>query len=674
MKLYKYIFILCSSFLIAQKFDVSDPPMIYIYHFVSYDTASVVFHGGVPDESQNKLLKLPFSNVGNIVFDDNIVSSKPLNPKILSSMVTSAISKNRHVKIAGESIQNRLIKDDFLKIVRSYDYPKRTDFVFLGEINSIADQYEIDLKIIDVSLQKIIGSRSFNLPFNSIAELRPMIETVVDPLIEKILSPFLGYVFLSVDSTSRKKIRWDKISIRPYEVVINKKNQFTDESDFQSFYTTQIEDGFLKTHRKLLQNYKPWSIEKEVNDKIIAEHNGFDMPVSVLGEKAFKNISLNEKEKIIKTYILTDEEKENLVYPYDKFILKEVRKIWNPRYDDAYLIRSFNNDASFLQGRYVARVFLKNNETPFQINFSINPGDLNEILVTLPYIPDIKDSDGDGIIDQEDACPKIAGVLNDNPKKNGCPEPELERLFDLTINNFWSGVGIELIKVEDDFDEIIIKANKVNEKIKFNKKEYKISLNGNKKSLRVLNLPFGLYVLNAFAISTDPNFPGKHYISLFSESDTIDVYDFNQLMRFDISNRNKSLGKELVIYFDPFSKDNKEEYKIFVGESSIPSAAVTNSGEIHIVGFSPNYSGIIRVTRQNFAPAILKIEKGNKKSYHIAKLNRSDKKTNQDKKMKKLELGSKIKEIKSKNPEDINWFNNFIPSAIKKIKTLFIRS
>ena len=42
----------------------------------------------------------------------------------------------------------------FLKIVKSYDFPKRTDFVFIGEINSLGDQYEIDFKLIDVTLQK----------------------------------------------------------------------------------------------------------------------------------------------------------------------------------------------------------------------------------------------------------------------------------------------------------------------------------------------------------------------------------------------------------------------------------------------------------------------------------------------------------------------------------------
>ena len=56
----------------GQRFDASDPPMIYIYHFVSYDTASIIFHGGSADESQNKTVKLPFLNTNNILSDQNL--------------------------------------------------------------------------------------------------------------------------------------------------------------------------------------------------------------------------------------------------------------------------------------------------------------------------------------------------------------------------------------------------------------------------------------------------------------------------------------------------------------------------------------------------------------------------------------------------------------------------
>ena len=50
------IFLLFSvSNIMSKTFTVTDPPMVYIYHFVSYDTTDVVFHGGV-NQSENKKL------------------------------------------------------------------------------------------------------------------------------------------------------------------------------------------------------------------------------------------------------------------------------------------------------------------------------------------------------------------------------------------------------------------------------------------------------------------------------------------------------------------------------------------------------------------------------------------------------------------------------------------
>ena len=203
------------SIILAKSFTVSDPPMIYIYHFVSYDTTSVVFHGGVQDESQNKRIKFPLFNRNDISTGENIVVGKPLDPKLVSAMVTSAVAKNPFLSIAGESIKNIIITDNFIKLVKSYVYPKRTDFIFIGEINNIASQYEIDLKLLDVSTQKIVSTESFNLPFSSLANLRTMINSIVEPVIQKMVAPFLGYAFVRVDSTSRDKIRWNDISIRP---------------------------------------------------------------------------------------------------------------------------------------------------------------------------------------------------------------------------------------------------------------------------------------------------------------------------------------------------------------------------------------------------------------------------------------------------------------------------
>ena len=50
------------SIIYAKKFTVSDPPMVYIYQFVSYDTTSIILHGGESDESKSKVSKFPLFN------------------------------------------------------------------------------------------------------------------------------------------------------------------------------------------------------------------------------------------------------------------------------------------------------------------------------------------------------------------------------------------------------------------------------------------------------------------------------------------------------------------------------------------------------------------------------------------------------------------------------------
>ena len=119
MKNILFILSLSASILMAKSFTVSDPPMIYIYHFVSYDTTSIVLHGGSTDESQNKKLRLPLFNRNDLSSSDNVIVGKPLDPKLVSAMVTSAVAQNTHVNIAGESIQNRIKTDDFIKLVES---------------------------------------------------------------------------------------------------------------------------------------------------------------------------------------------------------------------------------------------------------------------------------------------------------------------------------------------------------------------------------------------------------------------------------------------------------------------------------------------------------------------------------------------------------------------------
>jgi len=541
MKNILFILSLSTSILMAKSFTVSDPPMIYIYHFVSYDTTSIVLHGGSADESKNKILRLPLFNRNDISSGENVVVGKPLDPKLVSAMVTSAVAKNTHINIAGESIQNRIKTDDFIKLVKSYDYPKRTDFVFIGEINTIATQYEIDLKLIDVSTQKIVSAESFNLPFSSMNDLRAKIEQAVIPLMQTIVTPFIGNAYVRVDSTSRDRIRWNDISIRPLKTVVGSDLVKTSESDFAPYQTIAMPAAFLNTHDKLLSKFLP---------------------------------------------------------------------------TDYKLIGSW-----FLAGNYRFKAFLKNNEEPFETDFIVKAGDLNEIHMSLPYTPPPKDTDGDGIPDKNDACPETPGEPNNDPEKNGCPPPPPPKLFgNITLLNVWSGVGFELIFLSDDGDELIMLGDKNNAELNIDSEPFNNRVNKDKTSFTVLDLPLGTYVRNSFARSEE-RFPGKHYVNLFSDSDTLKLNKAGMTIKTKIADQNKTTGREVIIYFDPFTPEEDDEYRLFLGESLVPFTVASIVGELHIVGFPTGFSGTINVEREGFQDGVVTIKSGSKKTYLIANLN-----------------------------------------------------
>lgn len=528
--------------IMAQAFSVSDPPMIYIYHFVSYDTTSILLHGGEQDESKNKLIQFPNFNKKDITLSENLAFGKALDPKLVSAMVTSAVAKNPHLNIAGESIQNRIKTDNFIKLVKSYDYPKRTDFIFIGEINTLASQYEIDLKLIDVSTQKIISSESFALNFESITNLRSQINDIIKPLMAKIIMPFVGSVYVRVDSTSRNRIRWDDISIRPLRTVVGTNFENTKKSDYAPFHTITIPSNFFETHNDILSKYAS---------------------------------------------------------------------------DDYRLISDYDENTTFLAGEYKFQAFLKNNEKYFETNFKVIAGDLNEIHVSLPYIPPPKDTDGDGIFDDDDACPQIPGEANSNPDLNGCPPP---RLFgDISIMNIWNGVGFELLKLNDESDTLVIWGNKNNNNLQIESEPYEYLINKGNNSVTILDLPLGKYLRNSYA-NTQERFPGKHYVNLFADSDTLNLNEGAKSIKTFIADQDLIKGREVVIYFDPFTPTKDDIYRLYVDESLFAVAKIV--GELHIVGMPINYEGEVNVKRNGFMDAIIPIKPKSKKSYHLADLTR----------------------------------------------------
>ena len=67
----------------------------------------------------------------------------------------------------------------------------------------------------------------------------------------KIITPFIGSVYIRVDSTSRHKIRWDDISIRPLKSYVGTRNLDTKNSDYAPYLTMPMPNKFLETHNEI---------------------------------------------------------------------------------------------------------------------------------------------------------------------------------------------------------------------------------------------------------------------------------------------------------------------------------------------------------------------------------------------------------------------------------------
>ena len=542
MKNYIIIASILLSTVWPKAYTVSDPPMVYIYHFVSYDSTSFLLHGGVNDETQNKLLKLPLLNNKNsdISSGENLILGKPLlDPKLVSAMVTSAVAKNPHMKIAGESIQNRILSDNFITMLKSDNYPERTDYIFIGEINTVASQYEVDIKLIDVSTQSIVSANTFNLPINSLNTLRDIIEENVRPLVQRVVYPFTGEVYIRVDSTSIKKVRWDDISIRPLKVTVGDKLVSTTEGDYEWYLTGPLDDHYRGTHDEIYSQYD---------------------------------------------------------------VINNLRQVSHP-----------TAGSQFLAGDYRFRGFLKNNEKPVVIDFTVKPGDLNEIHISLPY------------------------VYVPPPVEPPPPPPELGTLV---LTNIWDGLAFEVFQenkgkglfsstattydlvatVSNKSGKIIGKAYNFIDQVQLQNEIHKSTVDTENKTFTFVDIPLSNYVVNAYAI-TDEQFPGKHFVEFFSETDTLALNTRGQVLTKKFPARIAWLvSREIIIYFDPFSPGKDDEYRLYVGNSNAPFTVIRLAGELHLLGLEPEFNETLRVNREGFEPAYIPIEGGPIKSYHIANL------------------------------------------------------
>ena len=313
---------------------------------------------------------------------------------------------------------------------------------------------------------------------------------------------------------------------------------------------------------------------------------------------------------------------------------------------DYKLVVDTDENRSFLQGEYLFRGFLKNNDLPFETTFEIKPGDLNEIYIGLP-----NDTDGDGILDADDACPKVPGVPNNNPSMHGCPPPQL--YGDIRIANIWDGVTFELFGISDSSD-ISINGEFQNNNFEIEADSFKYNFDEDSKSVTIFDLPLGKYLRTSQAKPIEV-FPGKHYVNMFFDYDTLLLDRDGMTRKTSIANQTKIQGREVIIYFDPFTPTSTDLYKLYLEDNLTHFTAAKIVGELHIIGFPINYTGKIRVEREGYFDANLEIESGLKKAYLMADLSRSKSgpKVEKNKIKEPINKESSVKKEKKSQLEEI---------------------
>ena len=118
----------------------------------------------------------------------------------------------------------------------------------------------------------------------------------------------------------------------------------------------------------------------------------------------------------------------------------------------------------------------------------------------------------------------------------------------------------------------------------------------------------------------DPKFPGKHYVKIYSYTDTLTLKEAGDVIASTFPDRIIVKGREVVIYFDPFPPEKDDEYRLYVGHSSVPFTVARVAGEMHLVGVPTEFNDTLRVSREGFESAFIPIKSGKSKSYHIANL------------------------------------------------------
>ncbi len=551
--------IVLSSLLIgADTFTTADPPMIYIYHFVSYD--STIFL--LKDKTIKTDVILQSTSVSKTKLgsdDDGSIMMDPMNPKVVSAMVTSAVAKYKQMKIAGESIQSRISGENVMELVKSYAYPKETDYVLVGEINALSGggslgssgdgdgggifagaadaisgvagggiQYEIDLKVIDVSTQDIISSKSIQVTLSDLNTLRDLINEAVNDVMDDILRPFLSTLIVYADGTSINKVRWTTLTMRPVQTMVGGKAVNTTDKDLELLETTSF----------------------------------FDLEIA-LPDSAYEQGG-------------TAYEFMVLASGYDRQLAD-----------------------NFLQGEYIYRVYLKNYEYDDYYEDRIKVDALRGTAFRIKLIPPPPP-----------------------PPLPPPPPPPPPAFGDLQINNLQEDIGFEVYQLIDSTNTDLVVSGKVSLNIIDHSIYYEgISgkISNKNKTVYYEDLQLGEYVVYAYGL-TEESFPGKHYVKVFSFADTISIESPGDVATVAIPAKTASTTREAIVYFDPFPPTKEEEYRLYFNDSNVPFSVVSVVGELHIIGISSSFTGNLRVVREGYETALIEVPKGNK-VYLLAELN-----------------------------------------------------
>jgi hypothetical protein len=482
-----------------------------------------------------------------------------MNPKVVSAMVTSAVAKYKQMKIAGESIQSRISGENVMELVKSYAYPKETDYVLVGEINALSGggslgssgdgdgdggglfagaadaisgvagggiQYEIDLKVIDVSTQDIISSKSIQVTLSDLNTLRDLINEAVNDVMDDILRPFLSTLIVYADGTSINKVRWTTLTMRPVQTMVGGKTVNTTDKDLELLETTSF----------------------------------FDLEIA-LPDSAYEQGG-------------TAYEFMVLASGYDRRLT-----------------------ANFLQGEYIYRVYLKNYEHEDYYEDKIKVDALRGTAFRIKLIPPPPP-----------------------PPLPPPPPPPPPAFGDLQINNLQKDIGFEVRGIVfNNLDLAVsgVSLNKIEHNIYYKGVSGKIS--NKNKTVYYEDLPLGEYVVYAYGLAEE-SFPGKHYVKVFSFADTISIESPGDVATVAIPAKTASTTREAIVYFDPFPPTKEEEYRLYFNDSNVPFSVVSVVGELHIIGISSSFTGNLRVVREGYRTALVEVPKG-KKVYLLAELN-----------------------------------------------------